>query len=370
MTAKKDTAPERTELEKAEDAEALDVFEQFKALGTDLQVVTRREPGARYLEIVTLEGFDEQVMRERYGGGKFSLEVRREGKYITGSKKRHMEIEGVPKIFPAPMPDETNPEILRLRNEIEKLTGAPVAGVPASENVMVAVAGMMAPVLTALITAAMDRPAPADPLAILNLARKMAKDDRAEASGTPSGLDPILEHMGIPLVGAINKMTQTKDAEDPKALAPPDAAAQVDAPGIATARPQSIPEVAAFVARWCAPHCGRGTSPTLRAELLMEELTIQDPALYAAVLELSDVPDVLEHWVRMIPEVGMNKEWHGTFIEEVRAIGADAEEAESVEHVEPVEADPVASPDDTDRGRGNAGDDSGDAKTGEVGGPG
>jgi hypothetical protein len=217
---------------------------------------------------------------------------------------------------------------------------------------MLAIVTLLAPAVTAMLENVMSRPAPPDPIAMLDVYRKMVRDDRKEASANApgeSGMDPLLEKLGIPLLGEITKLRKQADGEKSDG----DATKQVEAP-----KPSTLPELAAFMARWCAPHCARGTDASLRAELFVEELTLQETELLASVVELSRVPDILDHWVRLVPEIGLNREWHGTFIETIRAL---ADESEAGFGEDPGSPDPEG-------GRGDAGDGPSDGDPGESGG--
>lgn len=359
MTAKKP----RTPVEKAQDEQDLDAWQKLQALGSGLQVLVRRQPGGKYLEIVALDGLDEEVMRERYGGGKFTLHPRKDGSYIKGKGQiQHIDIEGLPIMFPPAGVDATNPEIIRLNAQIEKLTDS--GGDGPSENMIMAVTALFGPVLAAIATSLLDRPAPPpppDPIEMFNVLRKMTKDDREyiKSNSDSSGMDPLVEKLGIPLLGEITKLRE-QAATNGATPATPGATPAAATHALPAAKPTTLPELAAFVARWCAPHCSRGTSPTLRAELFLEELSLQDPDLMDSVIELSRVPDVLTHWERLVPEVALNKDWHGAFIEEIRVLADLADEAQPAA---PGEAGADQGTEDPEGGRGNEGDPSGDGAT-------
>ena len=344
-----------TPAEEAAQAEALNVFEQLQALGDAIQIAIFREPGRKFLELVGPDGLDEGMMRDRYGGGKFSLHTRdMSNRFVKGQPIRFTVIEGAPKMFP-PAPAGTDPvaavEIAHMRGELEAMKSAPDSRGNGGGD-MLAIVTLLAPAVTAMLENVMSRPAPPDPIAMLDVYRKMVRDDRKEASANApgeSGMDPLLEKLGIPLLGEITKLRKQADGEkgadgDPK---------QIEAP-----KPTTLPELAAFMARWCAPHCARGTDPRLRAELFVEELTLQETELLASVVELSRVPDILDHWVKLVPEIGLNREWHGAFIEEIRALADDSDTGRGEDPRSP----------DPEGGRGDAGDDPGDDEPSESGG--
>lgn len=300
--------------------EELDVFEQFRQIGTATQVAIHREPGGKYLEVLPLEGLDEEMMRDRYGGGRFSLRPREDGRFMKGVPTRHVEIEGQPKVFPpALVPGaDPSPELLRLRTEIDALkTVAGGQGGGMSGETWVAIATLLAPVFSSLVASAMEKPEVPDPIEMFKLFRKMAKDEKDEAVAESSPMDPVLEKLGLPLLSEIVELRKQGEAQPgaagPKAVPP--------APPIK--RPTTVPELAQFVARWCEPHARRGTNPQLRAELFLEDLALTDAELYAQVVELSRFDNIMDHWVRLVPDVGLTREWHEQFITEVRELAAD-----------------------------------------------
>lgn len=354
------TAPKPpTPVEEAEQAEALNVFEQLQTVGEAIQVAIYREPGRKFLELVGPDGLDEAMMRERYGGGKFSLHTRdMSNRFFKGQPIRFTVIEGRPKEFP-PIPDGTDPvvavELARLRGELDALKSMPEQGHGNGSGSMLAIVTLLAPAVTALFESVMNRPPPPDPIQMLDVYRKMVRDDRKEtaAASGDSGMDPLLEKLGIPLLGEVTKLRKLQETESDQA--PKKIEAPKDAP-----KPSTFPELAQFVARWCATPCARGTDPQLRAELFLEELALQETELYASVVSLARLDDILEHWVKLVPEVGLNREWHGTFINEIRIL---ADEAESPGGEGPRPGDPEG-------GRGDDGDAPGDDDTVKEGGDG
>ena len=77
------------------------------------------------------------------------------------------------------------------------------------------------------------------------------------------------------------------------------------------------------------------------------------------MVDLSKVPDVLEHWINIVPAVGLNREWHGAFIAEIRELAQLADE-------QPAGGEDTDSP-DPEGGRGDAGDAASDGETSEAG---
>ncbi len=334
--AEKDLANAKAEVE-------LDAFQKLQALGMGHDIEISRMPGGHYLEIIPLEGLDLDLIRERYGGGRFRLRARKDGTWLAGENQT-VNIAGEPKEFPAPKPvGTTNATLEELRLELATLKGQQGAGGPsASDSVMVAVVGALGPILASMVKAAMDRAPPPSALEIVELARTLRKDDRKDernANGADSsGLDPILEHLGIPLVKEIREL---RKVEQTKQLAAPEKATE-GAERAPPKTPETTQELAGFVARWCAPHCRRGSSPDLRAEVLLEDLELMNPALRENVIKLSALPNVLELWARLSPSVAEDKEWHGAFIAEVERLAALELEPELESEPEPDQDEPAA----------------------------
>lgn len=353
MTAKTEKATSPTK--EAAEVEKLSIFEALAVLGEAAQVAVYREPGRKYLEVCGVDGLDEEMMRERYGGGKFSLAVRENGKFMKGQPVRHVTIEGPPKTFP-PLPPGVDPvaavEMGRMRGELEAMKAGKNGG---GNSDMLAIVTLLAPAVTAMLESVVNRPPPPpppDPIATLDLYRKMLKDDRKEAKDnapSESGLDPLVEKLGLPLLGHFDRL---KAQEEGGTVKNPD---QLPAPALK--KPESLPELAAFMARWCAAPCAKGADPELRAELFMEELRLQESELYESVAQLSRVDNILEHWTKLVPAVGLNREWHGSFITEIRAIADEPAEA----------TDSDSGGTDPEGGRGDDGNASGNGETVEAG---
>jgi hypothetical protein len=202
----------------------------------------------------------------------------------------------------------------------------------------------------------MDRPPQSSPTEILDLARKLAKDAREVAPASDNGFDPI-ERLGLPLLTEIREMRKIEagknGASEVTTNPPGETSPQSETPAVARV-PSTMQELAEFVAQWCAPHVARGASPGLRAEVLLEDLAMQNPPLLTQVVNLSRLDDVLEHWAAMVPAVAAAKEWHGEFISEVRRFSD-----------EPAEG--VVDPPDPEGGPGDAGDGGGDGTPSESG---
>ncbi len=349
-------APPKSDAEQASDADDLEFFEQWGSLGPGRQVEVSREPGRVYLSTLPLDAdFSPELIQDRWGGGQFSMRARGNGKFLKGMPTKFLTIEGDPKVAKLPQIMEDTPEVMALRKKLDELTGGEPKPAAVADNVMVAVVGMMAPVLTAIVSAAMDRPAQASPVEILDLARKLSKDAR-EAAPNPGGdFDPI-ERLGLPLLTEIREMRKIEagkngasvEAATPEAVEPEPPAARV---------PSTMQELADFVAHWCAPHVARGASPGLRAECLLEDLTLQNPPLLAQVINLSRLENVLDHWANMVPAVAAAREWHGEFISEVRRFADESAAGVDVD-------------DDSEGGRGDAGDGGDDGTPSEEGGQG
>jgi len=362
MTKTKDAPPAPTPLEEAKAAEDVDFWEQWGDLGPGRQVEINREPGRVYLGTVPLdESFNPDLIQDRWGGGKFSFRARENGKFLKGHPTKFLEIEGDAKVAKLPQVLEDTPEVMALRAKLVELTGGEPKPAAVADNVMVAVVGMMAPLLTAIVSQAMDRPPQSSPTEILDLARKLAKDAREAApANEPGSFDPI-ERLGLPLLTEIREMRKIEAGKNGDGVATPSEVEAIGPPDAAnppTARvPATMQELAEFVAQWCAPHVARGASPGLRAEVLLEDLAMQNPPLLAQVVNLSRLDDVLEHWGAMVPAVAAAKEWHGEFISEVRRFSD-----------EPAEG--VDDPPDSEGGPGDAGDGGGDGTPIESGGQG
>ena len=354
MPKAKTAKPEPTPVEEKQQEAEVEFWEQWGSLGPGRQVAVCREPGRVWLAIMPLnEDFGPELIKERWGGGKYSFRARENGRFIKGYPTQYIEIEGAPKPQ-LPQVAEDTPEVMELRRKLAELTGESPNGngKPVSDNVMVAVVGMLAPVLTAIVTAAMDRPQPASPVEILDLARKLSKDAREAAP--EGGLDPIRE-LGLPLLGEIREMRKIEASKNGAEVteATPEAPEPEAKP--AARVPSTMQELAEFVAAWCAPHVARGGDPSLRAEVLLEDLALQNPPLLAQVVNLARLDNVLEHWGAMVPAVAAEKEWHGQFISEVRRFADEASEG--------VDAD-----DDSEGRPGDAGDSGGDGTVSETGG--
>lgn len=345
--------------EQATEADDMEFWEQWGQLGPGKQVEISREPGRVYLSTLPLDAdFSPALIQDRWGGGDFSMRARGNGKFLKGHPTKFLSIEGDPRVHKLPQVVEDTPEVMELRKKLAELTGDKPNPAAVSDNVMVTLVGMMAPVLSAIVTAAMDRPQQSSPLEILDLARKLSKDARAAATNPDDGFDPI-ERLGLPLLHEIREMRKIEAGKPSQNGANEAGAPEAKEPEATPAAriPSTTQELAEFIAHWCAPHVARGAHPALRAEVLLEDLALQNPPLLAQVVNLAHLDDVLEHWGRMVPAVAAEKEWHGEFISEVRRL-AD----ESTEGVD----DTV----DPEGGRGDAGDGAGDGTPSEEGGEG
>lgn len=364
MPKAKTEAPPKSAAEEATEDADLEFFEQWGSLGPGRQVEVSREPGRVYLSTLPLDAdFSPGLIQDRWGGGEFSMRARGNGKFLKGMPTKFLTIEGEPITPKLPKVIEDTPEVMELRKKLAELTGdnepKPAA---VADNVMVAVVGMMAPVLTAIVTAAMDRPKQASPVEILDLARKLSKDAR-EAAPNPGGdFDPI-ERLGLPL---LHEITEMRKLEAGKASENGTKEATPEAPSPTTTEPEASPvarvpstmqELADFIAHWCAPHVARGGNPGLRAECLLEDLALQNPPLLAQVVNLANLENVLDHWAKMVPAVAAAREWHGEFISEVRRLADEPTAGVDVD-------------DDSEGGRGDAGDGGDDGTPSKEGGEG
>lgn len=336
-------------------AEALEVFEQFASLGPGAQVQVSREPGQRYLEILPMEGLDPELLRDRYGGGTFSLRVRQDGKWLKGQPVRRVTVEGEPKTFPPGVPDAVPTEEDRLRARLDELTAAAAAPAPPTSDTMaMAMMTTLGGILTTVLKASMERRPETTAIEIVDLARKLGKDSRRDSER--EAFDPVAA-LGVPLLEEIRLLRKQGATDPPKQITP--------APSGPPPVPKTMQELADFVASWCAPHVARGASPALRAELLMEDLELSNPPLREAVAGLSAVPNVLDFWAKMCPAVAAHREWHGAFIDEVGEL-AGMDEAEPPEGAAD---DPGPAPDDPEGGPGDPEDGGGHGDPVESGGP-
>lgn len=347
--------PKATPLEEVQQAEDVDFWEEWGGLGPGKQVAVCREPGRVWLSLITLdEDFGPELVKDRWGGGKYSFRARENGKFIKGFPTQYVEIEGAPK-HQLPAVVEDTPEIMELRKKLDELTGGVSTPPLATDSVMVAVVGMMAPLLTAIVTQAMDRPPQSSPTDILDLARKLAKDAREVAPNPDGAFDPI-ERLGLPLLTEIREMRKIEAGKNgaSEATATPATPEAVTQPEAAPAArvPSTMQELAEFVAKWCEPHVARGATPGLRAEVLLEDLALQNPPLWTQVVNLSRLENVLDHWATMVPTVAAAREWHGEFISEVRRFADESAEGSN-------------STEDPEGGRGDAGDSEDNAKPSE-----
>lgn len=323
--AKKDAAAKADPVEEAATAEALAAFEQFAELGPGVEVQICREPGQRYLEILPLDGLDLETLRSRYGGGKFSLRARQNGRWIKGSPTRRVEIEGKEKPFP-PKDDEepaADPREL-IRAELAKLLPQP--GASTSETMMVAMMTTLSTVLQTVLQASLERRPETTAAEIFQLAREFARD---APSGGGGDFDPAML-LGTSLIQELRAM---REGGARPAIAPPprgdapatNGASRREDPQVNARRPETLPELAEFMRAYCAPHAARGADPDLRAEVFVEDVALRDPDLLASITELAQLPNVLDHWQTLCPSIGEEREWHAAFIETVASLGSGGE---------------------------------------------
>lgn len=340
-----------TAAEKAQEVEDLDLFEQLKTLGEGTTIQVYREPGRDFLDTIPADATEVEHIKSMFGGGSYSLRARRNGTWVKkqdGGGMVRLKIAGVPKpgspgqpLVEAPVPGApvAAPGTVEARlAEIEARAGILPAPVAAPDSALTVMTQLLVPVLTT----ALQRQPENSAVEILELARKLAKDQREAGRAGRDDQGDLVRDMGIPLVDFITR--GIPKAEERKALpAPviPDSTVAATVPTDAElVTPTPLPttmELAARIAAWCEPLERRDRDPRLRAEVFLEDL--EGTPMMDGVLELIALPTCLELWAGIAPRVAERKEWYAEFIDELRRLTAPETELQDV-------GDPVGDPGD------------------------
>ncbi|MCH7889878.1 MAG: hypothetical protein IH921_00100 [Gemmatimonadetes bacterium] len=325
MTAKKSAVAEVVE------SQDLDLLGQLGELGTGTTIQVYREPGRMFLEAVEPDAIAPENLKLLYGGGNYSLRARRDGTWVKGVSMVRIQIAGDPKPgSPGQPPLDAPPassyngsfghppgSLEALRAEFEAYRHAHSAG--GESNTMVQ---MMTTLLVPVLTTALQRQPENSAVEILELARKLAKDQRDAANQAPES-DPIRD-LGIPLLDVIQRGLPIPSAPRP-ALPPGEPAAE---PAAEAAEKKLTPqELAVRIATWCEPLERRDADPAMRAWCFLEDM--QDSPLLDATLELIRMPGVLDLWSAVSPRVAEKREWYASFVDELRRLTDDSDAHDS-----------------------------------------
>lgn len=323
--ARKKTPVEVTAVS-SKDAEDLALFEQLSTLGSGATIQVYREPARDFLDTIPPEACEVENLKEMFGGGSYSLRARRDGTWIKGISMVRLRIAGEPRPGSPgqPLPGEVTPTPLataHLPGTVEARLAdveASVRGRAGPDNSAVQ---MMTTLLVPVLTTALQRQPENSAVEILELARKLAKDQREAANlGKADESDPIRD-LGIPLLEVIQKGLPTPT---PPLAALPPGAPENDAPKAPTAT-----ELAARIAKWCEAYERRDSDPALRAECFLDDM--RDSPLLGGCLDLVHLPNVLDLWAAVAPRVAEKKEWYASFVDELRRL--------TVEELEDPDAD-------------------------------
>jgi hypothetical protein len=316
----------------AQQAEDLELFQQLAELGSGATIQVYREPGRDFLDAIPPEAVEVENLKALFGGGSYSLRARRDGTWIKGISMVRVRIAGAPKPGSPgqPLPGELTPTPLAtvhppgtvearlvdiealLRNRENGGSGA------------TAMVTMMSTLLVPVLTTALQRQPENSAVEILELARKLAKDQREAANlGRADESDPIRD-LGLPLLEVITKgLPAATPAPTP---APP--ALNPGAPGNDTAEALTPVQIAARIAKWCEPYERRDSDPALRAECFLDDM--RDSPLLGPCLDLIELPDVLDLWAVAAPRVAEKREWYASFVDELRRLTAgDAQDPDT-----------------------------------------
>lgn len=306
----------------AVEAQDLDLMEQLGELGTGTTIQVYREPGRQFLEAVEPDAIAPENLKLLYGGGSYSLRARRDGTWVKGVATVRVQIAGDPRPGSPGQPVNDAPAaqahylgvppppgtLDALRYEFEAYKHG--QGASSESSTMLT---MMTTLLVPVLTTALQRQPENSAVEILELARKLAKDQREAASNGPDS-DPIRD-LGIPLLDVIQRGLPAPGAAPARPALPP-------GPSTEKAAEQLAPhELAGRIAAWCEPLERRGADPTMRAWCFLEDM--QDSPLLEPTLDLIRMPNVLDLWAATAPRVGEQKEWYASFVDELRRLTED-----------------------------------------------
>jgi hypothetical protein len=315
MSSAKPTKAER-EAAELEAAEELEAVYQLAALGQEYTLLLHRQPGHEYLDRLTPDMANPETIREKWGGGRFTLKPQKNGQFFRGGKQVEVRIAGVPKD-----PTAEDGELAQLRSRIESLTNG------AKDDGSGLMLQMMTTFMTPILTAVLDRKPENSAVEILSLARELAKDQRGAADdGNPYA--GVIKELGVPLLAKLNELTpapaipaaqQLNPPAEP--VAPPPTAAQPDTgekSEAASSGETTAKDLAERLAAWLAPMEARNADPELRAELFLEDM--QGSELLVPTLDVLHLENALDLWAQVVPRVAENRDWYGRFIAAIRTM--------------------------------------------------
>ena len=348
MATKEKKAPVEVTAVEAQQAEDLELFEQLASLGSGAIIQVYREPNRDFLDTIPPEAVEVENLKSLFGGGSYSLRARRDGKFIKGVSLVRVRIAGAPKpgspgqplpgeITPTPLATAHPPGTVEARLfEVEAALRSRESGGDGSA----AMVTMMSTLLVPVLTTALQRQPENSAVEILELARKLAKDQREAANvGRAEESDPIRD-LGLPLLEVISKGLP---AATPALPALPPGPPANDAPkGLAPA------ELGARIAKWCEPYERRDSDPALRAECFLDDM--RDSPLLGGCLELIRLPNVIDLWATGAPRVAENKEWYALFVDELRRLTAEGVEDPDADDPDRDPRHEVHAPDDGEAG--------------------
>lgn len=324
-------AKAKTGVEAAVEDENLELFEQLRELGGGATIQVYREPNREFLETVEPDAVELDSLKAMFGGGSYSLRARRDGTWIKGISMVRVRIAGLPKPGSPgqPLPDELTPaaavlpavvgayppgSVEALRYEFDAYKAA-----QSSKSETTGVMSLLTTLLVPVLTTALERQPENSAVEILELARKLAKDQR-EAAGTHPESDPIRD-LGIPLLNVIQKGLPTPE---PRRALPPGDPPEVTPGPAKTPKPH---ELAARIAAWCEPLERRNADPAMRAWCFLEDM--DGSPLWDPTLKLIRMPGVLDLWATTVPRVAERREWYASFIDELRRLTDDPDADDS-----------------------------------------
>lgn len=322
MTAKGKKPP----VVEAVEADDLDLYEQLRELGGGATIQVYREPNREFLDVVQPDAVEVDQLKDMFGGGSYSLRARRDGTWIKGISMVRVRIAGAPKPGSPgqPIPGETTPTpspaapaprpaATTVEGRLAELEATLYNNREARPSGEASALQMMTTLLVPVLTTALQRQPENSAVEILELARKLAKDQREAANANLPESD-VVRDLGIPLLNVIQRGLPS--ATPPAGLLPGPPAEPEETPTALTA-----PELAGRIAAWCEPLERRDADPTLRAWCFLEDM--KDSPLLEGTLALIRLPDVMELWAHVAPRVAENREWYASFIGELRRLTDD-----------------------------------------------